>query len=116
MSSYTHYFTVEREVDGEPVEYELTVECYIEIHTGSRRGFAEIDGPVYTLDDDGNRSIWDGSLTSAEINKVEHDAYENWLNNVDDSDPDVDEEVGHFDSYDPEDQVFRTANGGKVYY
>jgi hypothetical protein len=128
MASHTHYFTLERDVDGETVEYELEVECCIEpfvrgYYSGPPEncypddgGFAEIDSPVYVLDEDGKRSLWEGSLTKAETAKVEEDAYENWVNNIDDPDPDVDEEVGHYDSYDPEDRMFRTANGGKVYY
>lgn len=128
MASHTHYFTLERDVDGETVEYELEVECYIEPFVRGRYsgppencypddgGFAEIESPVYALDEDGKRSLWDGTLTSAEKAKVEKDAYESWLNDIDEPDPDVDEEVGHYDSYDPEDRMFRTANGGKVYY
>lgn len=125
---YTHCFTLEREVDGEIVEYELEVECSIEPFVQGKYsglpdncypdegGFAEIEGPVYVLDEDGKRNVWEGILTPDEQIRVSTEAYENWVNNFDESDPDVDDEIGHYDRYEPDDRSFRTANGGKVYY
>lgn len=134
MARYNKRLYVEREVDGELVELELEVECEVEPFVPGRLGdipercypeeggFAIIDGPIYLINEDRKRVLWDGVLTKKEADDVEESAYIEWCESVVEHEPECDD-CGNDDYYIDNDydyfhdeRAIHTANGGKVYY
>lgn len=131
MARYTLEFNVERNVNGEIVEYNLEAECEVEPFIPGRfhgppekcypdeGGRAYIDGSIMVVDEDGNREPWDGALTKAELNNAEERAYCYWSEESAGEDPDVDDDVvdyDYLDRYDPFHDDRSVAVGGKKMY
>jgi hypothetical protein len=124
MKQYTHSFTIERD----DCELELEAEFEIEPFVPGKRngppedcypdegGFASLDGVIHVLDD--NRSVWDGTLTKAEQDRVERDAYDSWLDQDSEPDADIDDDDLLERDYDffHDERAISLAGGGKVYY
>lgn len=128
MARYMQCFNVEREIDGELTELDLEVECEAEPFVPGRLydipercypdegGFAVIDCPIYIVNEDGKRVLWDGTLTKDEESRVEESAYINWCNLATEEEPDYsDDEEDYVDLF-HDDRAISTVNGGKVYY
>lgn len=109
MARQTQQFIVERTVNNETVEYELVAECEITEEVGY------IDGPVCTIDNDGQHVPWDGALTEDEETQVGSDAYDAWMENVSDFDEDA-EEVGELNDFFHDDRAIEIAGKGIVSY
>lgn len=127
MTTHTHEFCVEREINDEIVELTLQVELYIEPFVQGKYygppencypdegGTAEINGPVMIQNEEGKFVPWDGTLTDTEISGVEEKGYEDWVTTQEDS-CDYDYEDYDRNEYDDFHDGRALAGGGKVFY
>jgi hypothetical protein len=129
MAQYEHSFTVEREIDGEIIEFDLIAEFEINpLVRGQYYGAPEncypdevgeayIDGDVYTVDADDNRVVWDGKLTTQEEECICQAAYDAWQDTASegvcaDDDALLDREYDFFH----DERAISLSGRGKVYY
>ena len=115
MARQFQYFTVERLVNvgtplAESVEFNLQAECEVNDEV------AYIDGPIYVVNDDGNREPWNGALTEEEEAEVAESAHDFYLQSG--GDEDIDDEALLDRDYDNfhDERALSIACRGKVYF
>jgi hypothetical protein len=126
MAQYKHSFTIDRKDCELELEAEFEIEPFVpgkysglpENCYPDEGGFTYLEGDIYIIDTDGNRSVWDGTLTKAEQDKAERDAYDSWLDQDSEPDVDIDDDALLDRDYDffHDERAIALAGGGKVYY